>query len=72
MQEIPREQRFMNRQSLQKIFEGASADRKKRNEKIQSANYQCGYSQKELADYLGMHYSTISRLINNKLRKTAK
>ncbi len=72
IQEIPRKQRFMNRPSLQELFENTTANKKKRNEKIQTANYEHGYSQKEIADYLEMHYSTISRLINNKVKKTSK
>jgi DNA-directed RNA polymerase specialized sigma24 family protein len=72
IQEIPRKQRFMSRPSLQIIFEDAIVNKKKRNEKIQTANYEHGYSQKEIADYLGMHYSTVSRLIKNKFKKRAK
>ncbi len=37
-----------------------------RNKKIAEAVERHGYSQKEIADYLKMHYSTISRLIKNK------
>ncbi len=72
IQEIPAKQRFMNSPSLQEIFNDAVFDKRKRNEKIQTANHKYGYSQKEIADYLGMHYSTISRLINSKLKQRAK
>lgn len=34
--------------------------------KIREAVERHGYSQKEIADYLKMHYSTISRLVNQK------
>jgi transposase len=37
-----------------------------RNKKIAEAAERYGYSQKEIADYLKMHYSTISRLIKNR------
>lgn len=36
----------------------------RRDEKIVEAIVRHGYSQKEVADYLKMHYSTISRLIS--------
>jgi transposase len=36
-----------------------------RNKKIAEAAERYGYSQKEIADYLKMHYSTISRLVKN-------
>jgi transposase len=31
-----------------------------------------GYSQKEVTDYLGLHYSTINRLVNEDNKKTSK
>jgi len=72
IQEIPRKQRFMNRMSLENFFGDAKVSKKERNEKIRSANQEHGYTQKEIADYLGMHYSTVSRLINLKNKKRAK
>jgi len=36
----------------------------KRNREIADAVDRWGYSQKEVADHLGLHYSTVSRLIN--------
>ena len=44
----------------------------KRNEKIKEATEMHGYSQKEVADYLGLHYSTISRLVNEDNKNTSK
>ena len=38
-------------------------DKEERNKRITEAVIQCGYSQKEVADYLRMHYSTVSRLM---------
>jgi len=72
VEEIPRKQRLLNRLSLNEIFEDEIDNKKKRNEKMQTANYEYGYSQREIADYLGLHYSTVSRLINNKLKKRSK
>jgi transposase len=36
----------------------------KRNKKIIEAVEAYGYSQRSVADHLGLHYATISRLIN--------
>jgi hypothetical protein len=35
-----------------------------RNEAIRSAYFEHGYTQKAIADHLGLHYSTVSRLIS--------
>ena len=65
IEEIPRGQRFVDRQSLQDIFaEGLAQDRNSRDEMVRAAVEEYGYSQKQVADHLGMHYSTISRLMN--------
>ena len=64
IREIPKRQRYINRPSLDCLFErDALRNKKKRDKKIAEAAERYGYSQKEVADYLGMHYSTISRLI---------
>jgi len=44
---------------------GIKKDKQKRNKKIIEAVKQYGYSQNEIAEYLGMHYSTISRLLKD-------
>ena len=57
-------QRYINRPSLDRLFKrDALRNKQKRDKKIAEATERYGYSQKEVADYLGMHYSTISRLI---------
>jgi transposase len=57
----------VNRPSLEDIFEDIFKDvkreRVKRNREIADAVERWGYSQKEVADHLGLHYSTVSRLI---------
>ena len=64
IREIPKRQRYINRPSLDRLFErDALRNKQKRDKKIAEATERYGYSQKEVADYLGMHYSTISRLI---------
>ncbi len=68
IKEIPRHQRYINRPSLNELFnEKLLRQKQKRNRKIAEAVYEYGYNQKEIADHLGMHYSTISRLINKEL-----
>jgi ribosome-binding protein aMBF1 (putative translation factor) len=41
-----------------------------RDRKIKEAVEKHGYSQKELADHLGLHYSTISRLVRDETAKS--
>lgn len=67
IKEVPRSQRYVNRPSLDCLLD-ADVLRNKltRNMKIIEAVIRHGYSQKEVAEYLKMHYSTISRLINEK------
>lgn len=65
--EIPRIQRYIGRPNLAKLFGSERITEKKgRSQGIVEAVEGCGYSQKEVADYLGLHYSTVSRLINRK------
>ena len=67
IKEIPRSQRYIGRPSLNILFKKRELKNTHiRNKKIAEAAESYGYSQKEIADYLKMHYSTISRLIKNK------
>lgn len=60
--EIPKRQRFINRKSLPEIL-GMPADKSERNGKVQEAVIHHGYSQREVAAHLGLHYSTISGIM---------
>ncbi len=62
--ELPRAQRYANRPSLAEIFPGIG-NKKKRNKMIVKAHLDHGYTLKELADYLGIHYTTVSKVIKN-------
>jgi len=65
--EIPKSQRYVDRPSLDQIFqEGIIMDKSKRDKKIAEALVKYGYLQVEIARYLGMHYSTISNLLKRK------
>lgn len=62
LSEVSRKQRFLCRPSLKDLFAGIS-DRPGRNKAIYIAHIKHGYSQKEIAEYSGMHYSTISKIV---------
>ncbi len=60
--EIPRQQRYANRPHLEEIF-ASWRTKKKRNEGIITSHFTYGYKQKEIADFLGIHYTTVSHVI---------
>lgn len=60
--EIPRKERLVARPSLEELFAGVE-NRAARNEKIYQAVWDWEYSLREVADYLGLHYSTVSVLV---------
>jgi putative transposase len=63
IKEIPKSQRYLKRPGLNEIFSGSPMKNKpNRGMGILEAIESHGYSQKEVADYLGLHYSTVSRL----------
>ena len=65
IKEIPRMQRYIGRPSLKALLKRDSVvGKERRDKKIVEAVGKYGYSQKEIADYLRMHYSTISRIVN--------
>ena len=61
--EIPRNQRHLGRPKLKILFEGRLT-KTKRDARIVEAVHRYGYSQREVADVLDLHYTTISRLAN--------
>jgi hypothetical protein len=60
VKEIPRRQRYVSRPTLPQIFAG-TLSRAKRDALIVRAVERHGYSQKAVADMVGLHYSTVSR-----------
>jgi hypothetical protein len=65
--EITRSQRFMDRPSLEKLLnEKTMRDTTKRNKAISEAVGKHGYRQREVADHLGMYFTSISRIVNAK------
>ena len=61
--EIPRNQRYLSRPKLKALFKG-KLTKNKRNAQIVRAVHRYGYSQREVADFLDLHYATVSRLAN--------
>ncbi len=57
LNEVPREQRLLNRPPLAEIFAGADT----RDEGILAAYRDHGYTMREIAEFLGVHYATVSR-----------
>lgn len=65
IKEIPRAQRFAARPALAMLFRsGVLADLPHRNEVIRRAHLEHGYSLSEIGRVMGLHYSTISRIVN--------
>jgi len=57
--EIPRKQRYAIRPSLSELFGKGPSDL----ETVMNAHTSYRYTLKEIGDYLGIHYSTVSRMI---------
>lgn len=65
LKEIPRVQRFATRPTLRQLFGVRPRfDRTRRNAIIHLAHLKHGYSLSEIGHAVGLHYSTISRLVN--------
>ena len=65
--EIPKSQRFMNRPELRDVFRAdVLRDKLKRNERVGEAVQEHGYTQREVADHLGMHFTSVSRIFRAK------
>jgi AraC-like DNA-binding protein len=61
--EISKRQRFADRCSLEEIFDGVEGDRHIRDERIHEAVMEHGYTLTALQKYLGLHPSTLSRIV---------
>lgn len=70
VKEIPKGQRYLGRPSLADLFKPATKGKERRDKKIAEAVERYGYSQKEIAEHLGMHYSTISKIVGLPRSKT--
>jgi putative transposase len=63
LREIPKGQRFVGRPTLEKLFSRRRRGKASRDQLIAEAVTHYGYSQMELASFLDLHYSTISRIL---------
>jgi len=61
LKEITREQRYLTRSPLKEIFK--PKDQKLKEQVMYEAHLQYGYTLKEIAEYIGVHYTTVSRAI---------
>ncbi len=66
--EIPRKQRYVGRPSLDELFPADRAmEKEERNRMICLAHHEHGYTLKEMALVLGLHYTTLSKVINRRM-----
>lgn len=64
LQEIPKTQKYASRPVLSELFKGdARSNKRERNRAIYKAHVERGYKLQEIADYLSMHYASISRIV---------
>lgn len=56
------------RPTLEELFCGAK-DKKERDVRIYKAVFEHGYRLAEVGDYLGLHYSTVSRIVSKQRSK---
>lgn len=62
--EINRSQKYLNRPELKKLFsDKVTRDRSLRDKTVVKAVFEYGYKQREVADYLGLHFGSVSRII---------
>jgi hypothetical protein len=63
--EIPREQRHVCRMEMKGLFNDTKTN-KERNEAIIEAHIKHGHKQADIAKHLGLHYTTISKILSNR------
>lgn len=71
LKEIRSVDRLANRPSLQALFaESARKNKPLRNQTMRTAHFEHGYRQKEIADHLGLHYTTVSGILKGKFLRS--
>jgi DNA-directed RNA polymerase specialized sigma subunit len=71
--EIAKSQRFINRPPLKEILRPeVLGDKRKRDKSIGEAVLEHGYTQREVADYLRIHFSSVSRILRAKDKMLTK
>jgi len=61
LKEIPRKQCYVTRPPLNEILK--HKDKKSKDQAMYEAYLQYGYTLKDIAEYIGVHYTTVSRTI---------
>jgi len=70
IKEIPRAQRYPGRPPLDRLIADIDAEnRQRRNTLVAEAHTTYGYTLKEIADRLGIHYTTVSKIVAGAKRK---
>lgn len=70
IKEIPRSQRYPGRPPLNRIFaEVSPGNRQQRSQRIAEAHIAYAYTLKEIADFLGVHYTTVSKAVGGRIKK---
>ena len=70
VKEIPRQQRYSSRPPLSELFEkGKIKTKAARNKIIHQAHMRHGYTLKQIADRLHLHYTTISKTVKELEKK---
>ena len=65
LKEIPRVQRFANRPELETaLARGKLYSKARRDSAIRVAHLKHGYTLSEIGSHLGLHYTTVSKVIN--------
>jgi len=63
----------VNRPELGKIFtEGVLREKGRKNEKVEEAVDRFGYTQREVADFRGLHFTSVSRIMNQRSKNAKK
>jgi len=63
LEEIPRREKLVYRPSLVELFRDVK-DKRERDKRIYQAVVEFGYKLREVGDHLGLHYSTVSRIVS--------
>ncbi len=71
IRELPKVERFVARKKLSEIFNEVKLHQE-RESKMYSAHIEHGYTQAEIANYLSVHYSTVSKAIKRFIGKSQR
>ena len=63
IKEIPRVERYSTRLELEELFQRGMISGKSRDEIIYESYHDYDYTMREIGEYLGLHYATISRAV---------